>query len=595
MQRKVKLSDYVATFFEKIGVRHVFAVSGGASLHLIHSIAKTRGIDFVCPQHEQAGAMAADGYARMTNQVGVAIATSGPGATNLLTGACCSFYDSIPLVLITGQVSTHRMRGKLEVRQIGFQETSTIEMFSSITKYATTIVDPSMVRFELEKATSIATTGRMGPTLLDIPDNIQRELIVPEELVGYTNNEQNEFNKQDHSSDIEQMFLMLKEAQRPVAVFGWGLHLAGAEEKALEFVRKLSIPVAPTWAAADIMPSKDPLFAGTFGTHGTRYGNFTVQNSDLIISFGSRLDTKSTGSPITTFAREAKKIYIDIDKAEIEKFKSFDLDLDLGIHADVNDFLSQVLRKSFCTPKNKYANWISSISGWKKRYPICPQSYYEEDGVNPYCFFSELAKFSKDSDIYFVDTGCTVAWMMQTFSFKRDQRIFHDFNNTAMGWALPASIGACFANPNVSITSISGDGSLQMNIQELATVVRHNLPLKIIVLNNNSYSMIQQTQDQWLESDYLASSIEGGLAFPNFVKVAKAYGLQTLQIEKNLEIVDVLKTFYASKGPIFCNVVINADHRVIPQVKFGRPNEDSEPLLSRAEFRENMIVKPIKQ
>lgn len=592
MENKLKLSDYLANFLKEQGVTHVFAFSGGASLHLIHSIDNVSGIEFVCPQHEQAGAMAADSYARCTNGIGVAIATSGPGATNLLTGTCCSFYDSVPTMMITGQVSTTRMRGDSGVRQIGFQETSTVEIFKPVTKYASLLLDPLKIRYELEKAYHIATTGRPGPVLLDIPDNLQREIINPFELKGYIP-EKNTTLATDFSSEILQIKNLLEKAERPVAIFGWGLHLAQAEKEALEFVTLLGIPVAPTWAAADIMPSDDELNVGTFGTHGTRHGNLSVQNSDFIISLGSRLDTKSTGTPISTFARNAYKVVVDLDSSEINKFGRFGLNIEMPIQADVKDFLNQALSKIDNINIQRFENWLTQIKTWKRNYPICPKDYWKEEKVNPYCLIEELSAVSDKNDLFFIDTGCSIAWMMQGFAVKQGQRLYHDFNNTAMGWAIAASIGASFAHPNRSIICITGDGSLQINIQELATIIKHNLPIKILLLNNRGHSMIQQTQDQWLGSKYLASSEEGGLACPNFMQIAEAYGFKAFSIDTNDEIKSILPEFLRIKGPLFCDVEISSEHRVSPQVKFGRPNEDPEPLLERQEFFRNMIVPPL--
>ena len=588
----MKLSDYVAYFLSKQGIRHVFAVSGGASLHLIHSLESTPGITFVCPQHEQAGAMAADGYSRVTRNLGAAIATSGPGATNMITGICCAYYDSVPVIYITGQVSVFRLKGDTGVRQIGFQETDIVEICKSITKYSVQVDNPLRIRYELEKACYLAKSGRPGPVLLDIPDNIQREQIEPDALESFTPGRQ-EQKAVSLSKEVDQCIELLKNAQRPVIILGWGIRLAGAEGEVKALIHTLEFPIATTWAVADLLPSDHRLLIGTFGTHGTRYANFAVQNSDLILAIGSRLDTKATGSPITSFAREAKKIIVDIDYYELNKFRRFGLDVDLLINADAKKFLHMINQKITSIKTKDISDWIERIAMWKKRYPVCPSVIDNGKDVNPYAFVKSLAKEVAEDEIILVDTGCTLAWMMQAFDFKANQRIYHDWNNTAMGWALPASIGACFALDRKPIICVTGDGSLQMNIQELATIVSHQLPIKIFLINNRAYGMIQQTQDQWLESKYLASTIEGGLAFPDFVKVAGAYGFKTVTITKNKELHKCIRSVLDSEGPIFCNVEIGSEQRVIPQVKFGRPNEDAEPLLDRKEFLENMIVKPM--
>jgi len=589
----MKLSDYVASFLAKQGIRHVFAISGGASVHLIHSVADTPGISYVCPQHEQAGAMAADAYSRVTGNFGAAISTSGPGATNMVTGACCAYYDSIPVIYITGQVTTFRLKRDSGVRQLGFQETSTVEVYKPITKYAVRIDDPERIRFELEKAAYLAKSGRPGPVLIDIPDDVQRAEIDADDLESFVP-EQETANPGQLHEQVGRCIQLFSEATRPVLILGWGVRLAKAEEEARRLIAALGFPVALTWAMRDLLPSDHPLVVGAFGTHGTRYGNFTVQNADLIFTVGARLDTRARGSPITTFAREAKRIVVDVDPSELNKFKMLGMDVDVLIHSDARDFLQAINRRIDGVLPQDISDWKKRIEEWKAKFPICPPEYYKQEEVNPYVFVKALSDESAEGDVIVVDTGCALAWMMQAFEFKPNQRLFHDFNNTAMGYALPASIGACFALDGQPITCVTGDGALQMNIQELATVVRHQLPIKIFLINNHGYSMIRQTQDQWLDSRYLASSVEGGLAFPDFVKVADAYGYKTVTIASNRELHARIREVLDSDGPVFCNVEIRPEHKVIPQTKFGRPMEDAEPLLDRREFLENMIVKPVE-
>ena len=590
-EKKMKLSDYIADFLAKKGIRHVFAITGGASVHLIQSIADTPGITFVCPQHEQGGAMAADAYARVTGRPGVAIATSGPGATNMITGICCAYYDSVPVIYITGQVSTFRLRGKSGVRQLGFQETDTVDICKPVTKYAARVDDPAKIRYELEKAFFIATSERPGPVLLDIPDNVQRMEIEPDSLESFVS-EENILESFDIDHQIDECIHLINMSQRPILILGWGIRLAKAEEEVRELIDILKFPVAPTWAMIDFLPSDNPLLVGSFGTHGTRYGNFAVQNADLIFSIGARLDTREAGTPLTSFGRGAKKIIVDIDKNELNKFKMLGMDVDVLVNKDARQFIKAVnIRGKDILPQNIDV-WKRKILFWKEKYPICERQYLEQEEVNPYVFVKALSQISKEGDVIFVDTGCTLAWMMQAFECKPNQRLFHDFNFTSMGYALPASIGACFAHDDKPITCVTGDGSLQMNIQELATVIRHRLPIKIFLINNHGYSMIQQTQDQWLDSRYLASTTEGGLGFPDFLKVADAYGFKTVMIDSNKSIVERLREVFNWKGPVFCNVEISAKHKVIPQVKYGRPIEDAEPLLERKEFLDCMIIKP---
>jgi acetolactate synthase-1/2/3 large subunit len=585
----LKVSEYIAEFLRDLGVKNVYVVQGGAALHLIHAIDDTPGLDFVCMQHEQAAAMAADAQARITGNFGAAIATSGPGATNLITGICCAYYDSIPVIFITGQVATFRNKGNTGVRQIGFQETEIVPMVQSITNYAVYVEKAEDIRYELEKACSLAKYGRPGPVLIDIPDNIQREEVDPITLKSFEGMP----NSNDSIPEINDCVELIKHARRPVFIYGAGVYASGARNDAVEMLQATGIPMAPTWAVGDLLRSDHPLYIGTFGTHGTRYANYAVQNADLIISVGCRLDTKATGSPASGFAREAKKIMVDVDKFELNKFKKFDLPIDITVNVDAKIFLSGLKDALKDVHLMDYSVWLSQITDWKSRYPICPDNYFRETNINPYVFVKELSKNCRQDERIVIDTGCCVAWMMQAFDFKKGQRLLHDWNNTAMGWAIPASIGVAKENPDKSVICVVGDGSLQMNIQELATIKKHNLPIKIFVLNNHGYSMIQQTQDQWMGSKYAASSVDHGMPDPDFLAIASAYGFSTINMSTHEELIKGIPDLFKENDAVFCNIEIDSSHRVIPQAKFGFPNEDQEPLLAREEFSKNMLINPL--
>jgi acetolactate synthase-1/2/3 large subunit len=588
----MKLSDVVAAFLAEQGIRHVFAISGGASLHLIHSIAETPGTGFVCPQHEQAGAMAADAYARVTGNLGCAVATSGPGATNLITGICCSYYDSVPVLYLTGQVATFRAKGDTGVRQVGFQETDTVDICKTITKYAVLVTDPMRIRYELHKAVHIARSGRPGPVLVDIPDDLQRMDIDPSKLLEFVPDGTAQPDAAA-APQIREVVDAIRSAKRPVIIYGWGIHLARAEREAAELARKTGIPVAMTWAALDLLPYSDPLAIGGFGTHGVRYANFAVQNADLIISVGSRLDTKATGTPPSTFAREARIIMVDIDGAEIRKFGKLNVPLYRSFEEDAGRFIRSLLSALGNETIPDFSAWVDRIAGWKRKYPACLPEYAREDPVNPYFLVKKLSAALDPDEVIVCDTGCALAWMMQAFEFKAGQRFFHDFNNTAMGYGLPGAMGAALALPGRRVICVTGDGSLQMNIQELATAAHHKLPIKLLLLNNHGHSMVQQTQEMWLGGNYYATSVEGGLSFPDFEAVARANGWYAFTLDRNRDIEAKLRALLDHQGPCFLNVELPTAHRVVPQVKFGRPNEDADPLLPRQEFLSNMIVKPL--
>jgi acetolactate synthase-1/2/3 large subunit len=511
----------------------------------------------------------------------------------MLTGVCCSFYDSIPVLYITGQVSTFRAKGNTGVRQLGFQETDTVSIFKPVTKYAVKLNDPQKIRYELEKAVFIARSARKGPVLIDIPDNLQRVEINPASLERFVP-KGNEKKYRLLNSQIDRCIKLLSRAKRPVIIFGWGVYLSGAEKEAAEFVKKSGFPVAPTWALRYLFPASHPQLAGAFGTHGTRYGNFAVQNSDLVIAIGARLDTRQAGSPHSTFARGAKKIVVDIDACELKKFKKLGMAIEVKVNADAKDFLCRLNKKISGMQLPQVSAWQEKISRWKEKMPVFRNDYFKQHYVNPYAFIKVLSEECRPGEVILADTGCSVAWLLQGFEFKHKQRLFSAFNNTPMGYALPAAIGASFALAKKPVICITGDGGLQINIQELATVIRHELPIKIFLFNNHGYSMIRQTQDQWFCSRYEASSAESGLAFPDFIKVAKAYGYKTVDIRTTKEMRKGIKETLHSNVPVLCNIEIHPEHNVSPQVKFGRAIEDAEPLLDRKYFFENMLVKPHK-
>lgn len=563
----MKFTDYVVQFIAELGVKHVFLVSGGAAIHLVDSINKRADIDYICNNHEQACAMAADGYSRGNGNIGVAISTSGPGATNMLTGVCGAYYDSVPVLYITGQVTTWRLKGDSGVRQVGFQETDVIDIYKSVTKYATMIRKPEDIKYELQKAVHIATSGRKGPVLIDLPDDLQRSEIDPSNLREFVP-ELEEPSKLDVAKCID----LLRQAEKPLVVFGNGVKLSGAEREAVLFVEKLGLPVLQTWTDMDVLPFNHPLNAGSFGQHGSKYGNVAIQNSDLLFVLGSRIDTHMTGSILDNFAPKAKKIIVDIDACEINR-----LPHDVGIVSDVKIFLDTINEENLNI--NDISKWRNQIDHWKKQYPTVLPSYYEDIVVNPYVFFKKMSECVKDNDLIAVDTGSALAWFMQAFEFS-GQKVFSDFNNTAMGWCLPASMGLMLSTGK-RVIAVMGDGALQMNIQELSTVKLHNLPIKIFVISNKGYSMIRQTQDDWLKSEYEASTSET-IGFPDFVKVANAYGLRTVDINTRDEITSKIMEVLNDDDPVFCNVNVPDSYRIYTVVKFGESLDGGSYGCSRS-------------
>jgi acetolactate synthase-1/2/3 large subunit len=587
---KMKLSDYVANFLVTLGIRHAFIVSGGASIHLLHSLHHHSEITPICTHHEQAAAMAADGYARATGGMGCAIGTSGPGATNMITGIAGAWFDSIPVIYITGQVTTFRLKGDTGVRQYGFQETEILPMVKPITKYSVQLSDPLEIRVELEKAVYIARQGRPGPVLIDLPDDLQRTMIDVAALKSFTHSDQF-FMKKPTNEQMTHVIDMLKDAKRPVMVWGNGIRLSGAEVLARRLAECWQIPVLTSWGARDMLPSHHNLNVGTFGTHGTRAGNFVMQNADFVLAIGSRLSTRETGSPLKDWARGAKVVVVDIDVAELQKFEAFDRPVESTIVADAHDFLNVLSQQD--APVQSLSLWHTLIQDWKEKYSIMLENPVSSIDVNPYSLIRSLTKAAPQDAHIFTDTGCSVAWLMQAGELRGKQRTHHDFNNTAMGWGLPAAIAGALALKRTTLC-LTGDGSLMMNLQELSTVRAHELPIKIVLLDNSGYSMVRQTEEQWLGGLNVGTSIDSGLSFPKWDRVADAFDLPYQCIKTQSDISEGLAWLFGTETASFLHVVISPNARVKPQVSFGYGIEDAEPHLPRKEFLEQLLVPPLQ-
>jgi len=588
-----KVSNYVADFIAGLGIRHVFVVQGGAVAHLIDSVGSHPELTYIASAHEQAAAIAVDGYVRVTRGMGCAMATTGPGIMNLLTGIACLYYDSLPGLFIGGQVSTFRLRRRAPgVRQLGFQEGPHVELVQHVTKYCVLVDDPKRIRYELEKAVHIANSGRPGPVFLDICDDVQRAEIDPQQLEGYVP-EGKPLAPPGLDSQVDQILDALARAKRPLIVLGAAIRITKREEQALSIVRRCGVPVALTWAVTDFMDSEDPLNVGPFGISATRRGNFAVQNADFLLSIGSRLDTHATGSPLTSFARGAWKAVVDVDASELGKFPNQGLSLDLAVQADVRHFLSAFERKLNNVRVGDIEPWHERIRQWRTKYPSVQAPWRDQKGaVNPYVFLEALSKELDRDAVVTVDCGGNTVQTFQTLGVRKGQKVLSSFNNAPMGYSLPGAIGACFANDRRPVVCITGDGGLQVNLQELGTVVRHNLPIRIFVFNNHGYGIIQQTQDDWLEGRYCASRAETGLTDPDYARIAEAFGMAAVTVREHRDLDHVIRRVLAHDGPILCNLEMRPDQRIVPMLKAGRPIEDATPLLDRAEFLENMIVPP---
>jgi acetolactate synthase-1/2/3 large subunit len=591
--KQYKISDYIIDFFVAQGLTHVFLVSGGASIHLLHSANNASEILPVPTHHEQGASMAADGYARASGLLGLAVATSGPGATNLITGIAGAWFDSVPCIFITGQVATFRMKGSMSVRQLGFQETDIIEIARPITKLAVQIGSISEIKDVLHKSLDIALSGRPGPVLIDIPDDIQRSFSLFEPPVKVSSKSSYVPNSM-LNEQLNELGSLLRKSKRPLIILGAGANSRTTRLYSQELVKSLNLPVLTTWGAKDLIPHDNPNLIGTFGSHGTRYGNFAVQNADLVIVIGSRLSSRETGGDLQTWAREASIIHIDIDNAESDKFKLLGRDLSLKINTDLKDFLPLLTKFAKVNLSDcSFPMWFKWIEERKLKYRYELSNKTEK--IDGYDFFLIFNNFLKNNHQIFLDTGCTVAWAMQSLDLPSEVRTFHDYNNTAMGWALPASIGGALANPQKCTTSISGDGSIMMNIQELATAIRYTPELKIIILNNSGYGMVRQTEEQWLGGINIGTdSRKGDLVFPDFQALASSFGYKASKVSTHKELKSQLERMYSDNSIGFLEVVIDPYSKVIPQTRYGYPLEDSEPILSREELRANMLIPILK-
>ena len=601
-KKVVKISDYIASTIADLGVRHVFGVCGGGAMHLVDSFGGNDRLEYVATHHEQAAAMAAEGYARISGVPGATLVTSGPGGTNAITGVYGAWVDSIPAIFVSGQVTRDTLIGDTGLRQFGIQEANIIDVVRPITKYAVTITNPDTIRYHVEKACHLATTGRPGPVWLDVPLDIQNKLVNPEELRGYTPEEPSQpCTEYVLNGLVGQCAEMLSQAKRPVLIFGYGVRLAGAEDSLRELVQRLQIPCVSSWTASDIIPTADENYVGRSGIMGDRAGNFAVQNADLVLIVGSRMSIPQVGYNYKLFARGARKIMIDIDEIELKKPS---LRPDLPIFADAGQFLETLLaRVEGDELVLAVDEWRTRCRQWKARYPVCLPEYRDNrDKVNSFHFVDQLSERLGSGAVVVTDMGTSFTCTMQTFRTKAGQRLFTSSGFSSMGFGLPGAIGACFAQGRRKTILLTGDGGLQMNIQELQTVVHNKLPLIIFVLNNEGYLTIKLMQQNHF-GRYIGSDPSSGLTCPDIVKLAAAYGIEAERIADQDVLERRLDAVLAHEGPYICEIMMPPEQPLIPRVSslklpdgriVSKPMEDLYPFLDREEFRENMIVEPVE-
>jgi acetolactate synthase-1/2/3 large subunit len=553
----MRLSDYVIQFLrDKYEIDTVFTVSGGGCIFLIDSLGTTEGVNYVATHHEQAAALAAEGYSRMNNKLGACIVTSGPGATNAITGTLCSWLDSIPVIYISGQVNkemTTNYTG-LPLRQLGDQEFNIVESVKNMTKYAIQVNDASEIRYHLEKACSLATSGRPGPVWLDIPLNIQSANIEPDKLDGYNDIIESSLPSQ---LEIESLLEKWNQAKKPLMVVGNGIRLSGGIEELYKTLKQTSIPVISAVNGNDIVNSDYEHYCGRFGTHAQIGANNLLSECDFLLSVGSRLYVRQTGYNFEGFAKQAYKIHVDIDENELNKPTLF---TDLKIHSDAKEFL-KILNSQNLPETNP--DWLDECFEWSCVPKVLPKHRNKTEYVSHYAFIEKLSEnMPKDHHIITSDGSANVV-TMQVMNLKSNQRLITNTGCAPMGYGLPAALGAATHH---KVVCIEGDGSLHLNIHELQTMKHYNLPIKLILLNNDGYTSIKISQKTFFNGRFVASEKNSGVSFPNFEKVIKAYDLPYYSINDNQNIQSTLKKFLTSEGPAVLEVFTDPEEFHEPKV-----------------------------
>ena len=595
----MKLSDYVAQKLVEYGVKHVFMVTGGGAMHLNHSFGTNKNLDCIFNHHEQACAIGAEAYYRLTNQLPVVNVTSGPGGTNAITGVYGAFVDSIAMLVISGQVkfeTTVRSTGLL-LRQYGDQELDIEELVRPVTKYCEMVTDAQTIRYHLEKAIYIATSGRPGPVWLDIPLNVQGAQIDPDTLPGFDPEELDEpWKKVDLAKASQVILEKIQAAKRPVIFVGGGIRLSGEHKAFLKLVEKLQIPVVTGWNAHDVIWNAHPNYAGRPGTIGDRAGNFVAQNADLLLVLGSRLNIRQVSYNWQSFAREAFKIWVDIDETELKKHS---VTADMPIHANLKDLLPILAYASYSGPTASHIEWMNWAKERMQRFPIILPEYWENERVNPYCFMGELFGQLPEEQIVVTGNGSACVVSFQSADIKQGQRLWTNSGCATMGYDLPASIGAHKASGGKSIVCLAGDGSIMMNLQELQTIAGNQYPIKIFILNNSGYVSIFQTHRNFFNGVEVGGGPKSGVTFPSFEKLSAAFDLPYHKVSTHDQMKDAIAKTLAEPGPSVCEIMIDENVSFAPKLGAkqhpdGRitspPLEDLSPFLPREILRENMII-----
>lgn len=596
----IKLSDYVAQKMVENGICHVFMVPGGLAMHLNDSFAKCKGLHCILNHHEQACAMAAEAYGRINDHMAAVCTTAGPAATNAITGVLGAFQESIPMFVVTGQsrLATMACESGLSLRSRGIQECNICEMVRPITKYCELVKDPNKIRYCLEKAFYLAVSGRPGPCWIDIPMDVQGRMIDESALEGFDPvKEGYEEHKRISEEMLDTIISKIKNAERPVIFAGNGIRIGKAHREFMEFVNKTKIPVVDGMSSVDAIATDNEFYIGRGGTTGTRAGNLAIQNSDLLISLGSRLNYNQTGFNTESWARGAFKIINDIDGDEVKKDS---INADLEAVCDVKELLVALNRRIGSEKTGDFIKWADVCRQWKEKYPIVTDDQKNKEKANIYAFVDMLTeKLPADVNIV-VSVGQSRVIGSQAATIKEGQRFISNATTASMGYGLPALIGACIANNRHKTVLITGEGSIQMNLQELQTIVHHHLPVVIFVINNGGYHTVKQTQKNYFNSNYIGIGPESGdISFPEMSKISVAYGITYYSAEKNSELADMIKNALEHDSPVMAEVFADPEQTTVPKASSKRletgemvsaPLEDMAPFLPREELKQNMFI-----
>jgi len=592
--KNIRISDRIAEILVEHGVKHSFMVTGGGAMHLNDAFGRNNYLNVINLHHEQACTMAADGYARLSGVPACVNVTTGPGGINAINGVYGAYTDSVPMIVVSGQVKRETLNfNNSKLRQLGDQENDIVSMVKKITKFSYVLKNPNLVDSVLKYALDLATTGRPGPVWIDVPIDIQGAIYSKSSQKVYKKNIKTKTSNKKLESDVNKVLKLLGEAKRPAILVGGGVRASGSHKEFLKFINNSSIPVLTAWNAHDVLHNSHKNYAGRPGTVGDRPGNFIAENCDLLVVFGSRLNIRQIGYNFKEFSKRSFKIMVDVDEQELNKKT---LNIDLKLNYDLKEFLVILNKKSKKIDNEHHVKYLKWCKKLLNEYPVFSSKQISDKKINPYHFVNELFDQLKNRQIVVTSDGTAVVTTFQGAILKPGQRLFSNSGSASMGFGLPAAIGTCFANNKKEVICIEGDGSIQMNIQELASVRHHDLPIKIFIFSNEGYHSIRQTQTKYFPDNITGCGPDSGLSFPDFKNIAKAYGLKYMLIDKKSNLVNNLKNTLKTKEPIICEVLIDKNQEFEPKASSKLYSDGimkSAPLYDLYPFLDSTIIEEI--